>query len=464
MVTKHEKELSNTEREAHMKCPTCGQIIRTEREFCALCGTPLKKKKSHGGLIALIVILALIAAGLAFYLLYWKDRPAPAAKETVILQAQEDSAPQEGEEIRIEETAGAEAPAQREDLLFSDGAEIYAMPSYSLVLRQDGTVAVAGRSASPEFGFDLFDWTGICQLIPTDFFVAGLTEEGRVRLTGEVSDFEEAARWTDVARLYYDADTLFGLTKDGHVLAAGADVKFDPGELEDIVNILPGGMDTLAVASDGRVTVMRHEGGLWDIGGAYGLREVAVGPDFAMYLMEDGTVRSGASLYQILDRNNWENPYFLWSDMKELLIGEGYIVGLKQDGTVLCQSHIPGEPVPDTTGWSGVQKILLDRERGIAYGLTGDGRVLTASASGEPELPVDAWENVQELQVNERCCVAMTKDGRVLTASFPGVSPALETGEWANVKAISLGRGHLLALLADGSVLATGDNSDGQCG
>ena len=44
MVTKPGAVRNNSEREALMKCPTCGQIIRTEREFCALCGTPLKKK------------------------------------------------------------------------------------------------------------------------------------------------------------------------------------------------------------------------------------------------------------------------------------------------------------------------------------------------------------------------------------------------------------------------------------
>ena len=464
MVTKPRAIRNNSEREALMKCPTCGQIIRTEREFCALCGTPLKKKKSHGGLIALIVVLALIAAGLSFYLFYWKDRPAPEPQETVIVAADSAAEASAEEEIRIDAPEQDAQSVQSQAALFTDGAEIYAMPSYSLVLRQDGTVAVAGRSASPEFGFDLFDWTGIRQVLPTDYFVAGLTEEGRVRLTGEVSGYEDAARWTDVAHLYYDADTLFGLTKDGHVLSAGPDVEFDPGELEDIVNILPGQTDTIAVAFDGRVTVMRHRGGLWDIGGAYGLREVAVGSDFAMYLMEDGTVRSSASLYKILDRNNWENPYFLWDNMKKLLIGDWFVVGLKQDGTVLCQTHIPGEAVPDTSSWRGVRQILLDREHSIVYGLTEEGRVLSAMAGDKPELPVDSWENVQELQLNGRYWAALTKDGRVLTASFPETSATLDTHGWEHVKAISLGSGHLLGLLEDGSVLAVGDNSAGQCG
>ena len=446
-----------------MKCPTCGQIIRTEREFCALCGTPLKKKKSHGGLIAVIVILALIAAGFAFYLLYWKDRPEKASGGPGIVEA-ETGTETTDEEILIETPAQETEPEQSKAALFENGAEIYAMPSYSLVLRQDGSVAVAGRSASPEFGFDLFDWTGIRQVLPTDYFVAGLTEEGRVRLTGEVSGYEEAARWTDVAQLYYDADTLFGLTRDGHVLAAGPDVKFDTSELDDIVNILPGRMDTLAVNVDGFVTVIRHQGGLWDIGGAYGVREVAAGSDFAMYLMEDGTVRSGASLYQVLDRNGWENPYFLWNDMKKLLIGDWFVVGLKQDGTVLCETHIPGETAPDTSEWSGVRQILLDLEHSVVYGVTEDGRVLAAAAGDTPELPAASWENVQELQLNGRYYAALTRDGRVLTAAFPEASAALDTGDWENVKAISLGSGHLLGLTEDGRVLATGDNGAGQCG
>ena len=71
--------------------------------------------------------------------------------------------------------------------------------------------------------------------------MAGLTADGRVRLTGEVSGYEEAARWSDVTQLFLDGDTLLGLTGDGHVLAAAPELAFDPSELHDMVNILTGG-------------------------------------------------------------------------------------------------------------------------------------------------------------------------------------------------------------------------------
>ena len=78
-----------------MKCPTCGQICRTNREFCALCGTPLKRKKRHGGLIALLLVLVLLL-GAAGYVFLMKDplnlgnklrSTAPAAQEISAVQA-----------------------------------------------------------------------------------------------------------------------------------------------------------------------------------------------------------------------------------------------------------------------------------------------------------------------------------------------------------------------------------------
>ncbi len=440
-----------------MKCPKCGQICRTNREFCALCGTPLKQKRSHGGLIALIVILLLILAGLLvnYYLLdeplFTLGRSAPAA---------EAEAPEPSPEP-VTEAQPEPEPEARKDALFEDAAEIYALPTYTLALGRDGSVKLAGQSASPEFGFDLFDWSDIKQLLPTEYFIAGLTASGRVRLTGEVSGYEAAARWTDVAQLYYDGKTIIGLTTDGRVLAVGPELVTDTSGLSDIVNIIPGPGDSLAVAFDGRVNVVRSSGMLWDAGGIYGLADLAMGADFAMYLMEDGSVRTGASLYRILENSGLENPYYGWDNIRQLVIMGDYVAGLTRDGGVSCKTHIAGMTVPDTSGWSGVVRLIADESGGALFGLTEDGRVL-ASPEELAEL-VASWENVKDLQVSPYYVAALTGDGRVLVLPREG-APALETADWRSVAAISLGEKHLAALLEDGSVLAAGDNSCGQCG
>ena len=447
-----------------MKCPTCGQICRTDREFCALCGTPLKRKKRKGGLIALLLVLVLLAAA-AGYVFLLKDplnlvnslhTDAPAAQEI-------DSVQEDPSAIIVQETAAMPEGTSRGIALWGDVAEIFVTDRYTLALCKDGTVKLAGQSASPEFGFDLFDWTDITQLIPTDFFVAGLTENGRVRLTGEVSGYEMAARWSDVAKLFLDGDTLLGLTRDGHVLAAAPNLGFDPSELHDMTDIITGGGDTLAVARDGRVTVLRRQGMLWDLDGTYGLKQVACNTDYALFLMEDGTVRTGASLHYYL--GGTDSPFYGWDNMEQLVVGDWYALGLTREGKVLGASTIYGEPIPDTADWSDVRELLLDRERSIVYGVTGDGRVLTAAASPDAPLPeLSSWQNVARLQISRNYIAALTADGQVLAFAWPAAPAALDCSDWTNVSSIALSNTHLAALLADGSVLATGDNSFGQCG
>ena len=439
-----------------MKCPNCGQICRTEREFCALCGAPLKRKRGRGLLIALL-LLVLILAGLAAYFFLLKEPTALAEVEEYPAELRLEPAPAE--------PAESPEPTPRDDILWDNVARLEVRDSYTLALCRDGTVKLAGQSASPEFGFDLFDWTDIRQLVPTDFFIAGLTGSGRVRLTGEVSGYEDAARWTEVSSLCYDAGTLFGLTEDGRVLAAGPNLRFDPSGISGIVRLIPCECDTLAVAEDGRVNLLRRDSRLWDAGGRFHVADAVWNNDFAFYLMEDGSIQAGDAFRTCVQDFGWPNPFFSWTGVKQLILGDKFALGLTEDGRVLSAACIPGDLAPDTSGWSNVVQLLLDRERNIAYGVTGDGRVLIASASaGREDLPAAAWQDVRQLQISANYTAAITGDGRVLTFAWPEAPAELNASDWEQVSAIALSSGHLAALLEDGSVLTTGDNSRGQCG
>lgn len=442
-----------------MKCPTCGQICRTDREFCALCGTPLKKKKKRGGLVALLILLVLVLAGLAVYVFLLEDTPLiPSRGETE--QVQETQPP-----VREEIAVQPEAPEAAGNALFENAARIYVCDSYTLALCRDGTLKVAGQSASPEFGLDLFDWANIRQVLPTDYFVAALTGDGRVRLTGEVGGYEEAARWTGVERLYYDGSALLGLTGEGKLLAAGPELPYDTASLKNIRELIVADSDTLAISAEGQVFLLRREGMLWDAKGASGIAAVAANEDYAYYLLTDGSVRTGASYNYYMDKYGWSDPVALWRNVRSLLLGKSFALGLTGDGEVLSAATVPENPFPDTRDWTGVVQLLLDRERGIAYGVTGEGRVLVAAASGEtPAFSVPSWEGVRELQLSENYVAALTGDGKVLTWAWEGAPAPLEVSHWTGVSAIALGNRHLAALTGDGRVLAAGDNSFGQCG
>lgn len=426
-----------------MKCPNCGQISRNNRTTCALCGAPLKKERR--GLWTAIAVLALALAGLALFLL----RPRAAAEDPA-------PAPTDAPERAVT------APAP--DPLWTDAAELWVTDTYTLALCRDGTLRLAGQSASPEFGLDLTEWTGIVQVVPQDRFVAALTADGRVRLTGEVYGYEAAARWTGVRSLTWSADTLFGLTEDGRVLAAGPNVSFDPSALTGVERLIPSYADTLAVTADGRVHVLPWLGLLNDAEGLTGVRDVAVNADCALYLMEDGTVRPADPYRRSAEANGWADPFADWTGVTELILGDWCALGLTGDGRVLSAACIPGEAAPDTSGWENVVQLAYDRERNAAYGVTADGRLLIACPWGPVSAGAESWENVAEVQVNWYYTVARTRDGRVLVAASEAAPAPFDTEDWTDVAQIRLSGRHLAAMTSDGRVYATGDNSAGQCG
>ena len=433
-----------------MKCPTCGQICRTNRESCALCGTPFPKKRSRGGLLfALLVIVALALAGLILWLLLQPPQPAESPERAAQPELQ----------------AQTPAPTPRADALFADAAQIWVRDSYILALRSDGTLALAGQSASPEFGFDLYDWSNIVQLIPEDYFIIALNGDGRVRMTGEVSGYEEAARWTDLRQLCWSAGSLFGLTGDGRVLVAGPgkeELESRAAALGPVTELRPYFCDTLAVTEDGLVHVLPKLAMLTDAEGMTGLKDVQLNADYALYLMEDGTVRLNEAQRQSLQAYGMDDPTAQLRDVEQIVLGDYGGYALLRDGHVAAIPGFVGTELPDVSGWENVTELVLDKERFVLYALTADGRVLSASPT-EGEAPdLSAWENVVELQANWYYVVARTADGRVLVHTREMAPAVFDTADWDGVTAIALGSRNLAALRADGAVLATGDNSCGQ--
>lgn len=458
-----------------MKCPQCGQICRTKREYCALCGAPLKRKPWRMILTIVILILVLAILGLIAYQQF-RDAASESAAEP-IRQAEPAPTPEpvrtpepapEAEAAEPEETAVQPEPEPEElypqDAMWPDCARIYARDSYTLALTRDGHVRVAGRPDSPEFGFDMFSWDDIRQLVPTDKFVAALTGDGQVLLSGETIGFESAAQWQDVAGLWFSGGSLVGLTQDGLVLAVGPDMKNDLSRFKNIVRVIPSRSDTVLISEDGKPAVLRGQNKMWDASGNKGMADAVSNSLCAVYLMEDGTVNPGASFWNIQAMGHFRCSFAGWKDVKELLLGEECILGLTNDGRVLSAKCLSAFPVPDTSSWTGVVQMAYDEQRKIAYGVTEDGRIL-AAAAGDAALPeIDSWENVRELQINDSYVVALTKDGRVLVWAWPEAPAPLDVSSWEDVDSIALAGGHLVGLRSDGWVLAAGANDCGQCG
>ena len=92
---------------------------------------------------------------------------------------------------------------------------------------------------------------------------------------------------------------------------------------------------------------------------------------------------------------------------------------------------------------------------GYAAGLRADGRVAATAFS------VEEWKNVLSLSAGTTALLALDADGRVLAHFFRAVD-AVDFSGIENAVAIAAGATHFAVLLADGSVRVLGDNSHGQ--
>ena len=112
----------------------------------------------------------------------------------------------------------------------------------------------------------------------------------------------------------------------------------------------------------------------------------------------------------------------------------------------------------------GIGGSATVRDMGLAEALQANGNEVYWHWLAAKEAKQAARDKALGADVYRCSSTALTTDGRVLTFAWPEAPAPLNCEDWTGVSAIALSNTHLAALLADGSVLATGDNSFGQCG
>ena len=244
------------------------------------------------------------------------------------------------------------------------------------------------------------------------------------------------------------------LREDGTVLAAGDDQfgQCQVGDWKDIVYIAAGKYHTLGVREDGTV--------------------VAAGDgQFGQCNVED------------------------WTDIVAVAAGDSHTLGLRTDGTVVATGR-------DSSGkcslgdWKGIVAVAAGMDHSWACARTAPwwppGRGCSAPApwpTGRISSPSPRGTSTPP---------SLRRDGRMVEAdgfAAPGVTGVDRPGrhrpeplphrgaekrrhrhrlgdiqygqcqveDWTEISAVAAGERHTVALKADGVVLATGDNSEGQC-
>ncbi len=112
----------------------------------------------------------------------------------------------------------------------------------------------------------------------------------------------------------------------------------------------------------------------------------------------------------------------------------------------------------------------------FVVGLDNEGRVHADGHNGNLQLKTEHWKNVVSIDAGWSFTVGLTEDGELLFAGLDrGQAEEFEAekDKWKNVVNISAngglygenprGGGHTVGLRKDGTVVAVGDNSHGQC-
>lgn len=140
-------------------------------------------------------------------------------------------------------------------------------------------------------------------------------------------------------------------------------------------------------------------------------------------------------------------------------------IGLKVDGSVVSTA-VSNVNIGD---WTDI--IAVDAGRAHVVGLRNNGKVVASGHNGDGQLNVKDWEEITAIATGWRHTVGLAKDQTVKITGYANRRHRNDVKSWTGVVAVaagggavdSEGNGHTVGLLEDGTVVAAGDISYGQC-
>ncbi len=248
-----------------------------------------------------------------------------------------------------------------------------------------------------------------------------LRNDGTVLATGN-NDYGQCnvSDWTNIVSVSANGLHTVGLREDGTVLATG-DNEFGQCNVStwsEIISISTGYCHTIGVKRDGTIVAVgdivkgNNAEGYLDVSEISGVVAASAHYHHAVFLRKDGTVFAvGDNTYGKCNVNGW-------TDIVKVVAGWTNTVGLKADGTVVA------------VGDNG--------ERGT-------------------DLDVGGWNDITDIGVLEGFVLGATTGEVLFTYDGNDTSPL-----YGSV-AIASSEDHVVGLLPNGTLVAVGDNGDGQC-
>lgn len=363
-----------------------------------------------------------------------------------------------------------------------------AAPGCTVGLRMDGRVLYAGNPDIPA-ARDVQSWEDVAWIETQDSgkYLVGKTSDERVYLTllqppenvyGNYFDQSHVDGWQKIINVFIRENIALGLDEDGgfywstldsDALSAVQSCQGWP-PLRDITTdgyslVLGLGQDDRVYTND--MEALYAASRYWGGGSDRSMDWTYVND---LYCTNCGTFAVKNSGVVGLDTRGWSN-------IEALFIAPDSVFGLRYDGTVAANFDdgifSMDDRLQQISKWKDIMDLSFDGAiRYLPVGLHYDGTVAAVTEQdGYPygEWDFSGWTDVRKLFSGTDFTLGLTWDGKVLATGgeFGTLDYLDRIAGWKNVFWIYPAEGeytdHIVARLYDGTLVAAGDNSYGQC-
>ena len=145
---------------------------------------------------------------------------------------------------------------------------------------------------------------------------------------------------------------------------------------------------------------------------------------------------------------------------------------IKTNGSILATGELNEIGYSDLSGiksWSNISSISANGN--FVVGLKNDGTVVATGSNSTNQLSVYSWRNIVQISAGGHGTFGVKSDGSVVSTEYIASSSDWrkfdygqnDISEWGDIVYISASSFHTVGLKADGTVVAVGQNTVGQC-
>ncbi len=146
-----------------------------------------------------------------------------------------------------------------------------------------------------------------------------------------------------------------------------------------------------------------------------------------------------------------------WTDIIQIAAGFNHTVGVRSDGTVVAVgSNTDGQC--DVSSWRNIVQVAAGEAHTL--GLRSDGTVVAIGRNTDGQCNVARWSGITQIAAAKVNSLGLTSGGQVIVRGAFTSIENFHLGGWTNIVSIACGTGYFAGMKSNGSVVATGRNTD----